>query len=702
MFYFSPLPGRRTRLFISVLALSVAPVVTQAAPQSTADTSTLIVLDNISVVAVKDSTQKIAAPVSIKSRDELIAQGATTLGAALNGMPGVNADIFGGGASRPVIRGQTEPRIDILSGGLSVLDASDLSPDHAVTVDPLLADRIEVIRGPATLLYGGGAIGGVVNVVDNKVPTKLPEGGTDGQLILRGNTVAEGRAAAGQITTQVNDSNLLLHAQGSFRKADNYHVPNLEEPKMEGTFANSNAISLGLSWLLEDDGYIGLAYSDRSDTYGLPGHSHEFEGCHPVAGKLDAACGAGGHHHHGHHHPAPEINLDSSRWDLRGALNAPLPGIAQLRFRASYTDYQHNEVEIGEGVVTTFTDKGYQARIELQHQPLGNFTGTLGFEYADTTSSTVGEESILPKVDSQSAAVFVVEHYSVNDQWQLQAGLRQEWQQHSPVNGNSPDYSDSSTAVSGAAIWSFQPGWSLTMSVAHSERMPSAQALYANGVHIATNTYECGMLPSYYTCGGPANDRSSVSKEASLNYEIRLQKEVGRTTFAVSAYVNRIDNYIYARTLDQVEQFRLIKYSQRNAEFRGLEGDVSFAMTQHLDFTLFGDITHAEFRSNGDEVPRIPAARFGGRINYVMGRFDGELAIYRVNSQTHIAGFETDTPGYNMANVTLNYYLHDGRTRLFLHGANLFDQQAWNHASFLANKVPLPGRNLTVGVSYDF
>lgn len=694
MFRYSGFPAVRHGWVLVALAAVSTPVLAQT-PAADA-----VQLEEVSVVAVKDSADKLATPVSVMSRKQLVEEGAGTLGEALNGLPGVHMDSFGGGVSRPVVRGQSQPRVTVLSSGSALLDASDVSPDHAITADPLLAERIEVIRGPATLLYGGGAIGGVVNVVDNKVPSQLPEGGSDGQLVLRGDTVADARSTAGEISTRLGELPLVLHAQGSFRHAGDYRVPDLKEMRVDGSHARSNNTSFGLSWV-KDWGYLGLAYSQRSDNYGLPGHSHEFEGCHPVAGQLDAACGAGGHHHHGHHHPAPEIDLDSSRYDLRAAVEQPFAGFSELRFRASYTDYQHDEVEIGEGVTTTFSDSGYQARVELEHQPVAGFTGTIGMAYADTQAAALGVEGLYPEVDSTKAALFVVEHYQLNDQWLLQAGARQAWQEHSPSN-DMPSYSDSSTALSAAAIWSFRPDWALTLSVAHSERLPTPQELYADGAHIATNTYECGLLPSLYTCGGGANDRESIARESSLNYELGLRKTKGRITFGLSAYVNQVDDYIYARTLDSVETFRLIKYSQADVTFQGLEGEVSYRLNKALKVTAFGDVVLGELRDGGNELPRIPAARVGGRLNYVDGRLDGELELYRVAEQEHIAGFESVTPGHTMANLTLNYYLGNGQTRVFARASNLLDEQVWNHASFLASSVPQPGRNLTLGMSYSF
>ncbi len=663
-------------------------------------------LPAVNVTAIGEDLDKISAPYSVISGDDVVARGAGTLGEALSGLPGVHADTFGGGSSRPVIRGHVGPRVKVLSDSTSVLDASDISPDHAVTVDPLLGDRIEVLRGPATLLYGGGAIGGVVNVLDDKIATRLPDNGLEGKLVIRGNTVADEQAFAGAITGQVG-SNLVLHAEGSYRDADDYRARGLDESKIDGTFSRSRNASVGASWV-SDKGYMGLAYSYREDDYGLPGHSHEYESCHPHGSALHCGGHDDGHdddhdHDHDHEHEeVPTINLVSKRVDLRGEYHDPFAGFKRIRFRASHTDYRHDEMEEGE-VATTFANKGYESRVELEHVPLGSWKGVFGLQHADSRFSADGSEAFMPKVDTRSTGVFVVEHFEPNEQWHFELGARHEWLKHQPIDDarSRPALDDTATSFSGAIIWTFQPGTSLTLSAAHSERLPHAQELYARGVHLATNTYECGLLPNRFTCGGAAND-ADLSKESSRNFELILRRNTGPLNFSIGAYSNSIDDYIYAHTLDRFEDFRLIKYAQRDAEFRGIEAEVGYRFNETLSATVFGDRVHAKFAGDGGYVPRIPGSRFGGRIDAEWGALDGELEMYRVARQDNIADFESVTPSYDMLNLSISYRLGDGRSRLFLRGSNLLDERIWNHASFLASAVPLPGRNLSVGFSYTF
>lgn len=692
--------GSALQLILGTLVIPVPALAAEAAMQ---DAKTL---DAVQVVAIGEDQSRIAAPYSVVSGDDLQASGAATLGEALNGLPGVHADTFGSGSSRPVIRGQVGPRVKVLSDSASVLDASDISPDHAVTVDPLLGERVEVLRGPATLLYGGGAIGGVVNVLDNRIPTRLPEGGLEGRLALRGNTVAGEKAAAAAVSAQAG-AHLVLHAEGSYRDADSYKSRGWDESRVDGTFAESRNASAGLSWVT-DNGYLGLAYSWREDDYGLPGHSHEYEGCHPHGSALH--CGSHDHddgddhdHDHDHaHEDVPVINLVSKRVDLRGEYRDPFAGISRIRLRASHTDYRHDEIDEGE-VTTAFANKGYEGRVEVEHAPIGDWTGVFGVQHSDTRFSAEGVEAFLPQVDTRSTGVFLVEHFEPSEQWHFEIGARHEWLEHRPVDDprNRPRFDDTATSFSGAAIWEFRPDVSLTFSAAHSERLPHAQELYARGIHMATNTYECGLLPHALTCGGAAND-APFGKESSRNLELMLRKSVGDLTFSVGGFSNDIDDYIHARTLDQYEDFRLIKYSQRDAEFRGWEAEVDYRFNDVLSAGVFADLVHARFADGGGNVPRIPAARVGGRVNVDLDAFSGEVELYHVSRQDDIADFESATPGHDMLNLTLDYRIGDGRARLFLRGANLLDEKVWNHTSFLASAVPLPGRNLSVGLTYDF
>ena len=661
----------------------------------------------VSASAVNEDPQNLAASYSILDGKALFERSQPTLGDTLNSLPGVNSDTFGGGASRPVIRGQTAPRVAVLSDSSVLFDASNISPDHAVTAEPLLIERIEVLRGPATLLYGSGAIGGVVNVLDKKIPDALPQDRIEGSFGLRGSSVAEEKAGAFEITAQATD-HLVLHAEAMMRDADDYRARGLDEARVDGTFSESENASLGVSWVGER-GFLGLAYSYRDDGYGIPGHSHEYESCHPHGSALH--CGGheddgGGDHDHDHEHehePVPEISLLSKRVDLRGELAEPFAGVERIRLRASHTDYRHYELEERE-IATTFLNDGYEARVEVQHAEVGPLRGVVGMQYAENEFSSLGAEAFMPTVESRTIGLFAVEHIELNEAWHFELGARQEWQKHTPINDTRgrPEFDDSATSASAAAIWEFVPDYSLTLAVTRSERMPLAQELYARGIHLATNTYECGLIPHPLTCGGAENN-ASLETETASNVELTLKKNVGDVTFAVSAFRNDIDDYIYARTLDQFEDFRLIKYTQDDAKFTGVEAEATYRVNEMFAATVFGDYVSAELKDGGN-LPRIPAARYGTRLNATMQALSGELEYYRVNEQDDIAAdFESVTPGYDMLNLTLSYSMGGGEgPAVDLRGTNLLDEIVWNHASYLAHVVPLPGRGVTAGLRVSF
>ncbi len=695
MFKPYPLP-----LAASVL-LGLGGSVLLAAPDVRADEdATVLEAVQVSALPMGEDANRSSSSFDLLEGILLFQKSEGTLGNTLNGLPGVHSDTFGGGASRPVIRGQGAPRVTVLSDGNSLFDASSISPDHAVTAEPLLSSKIEVLRGPSTLLYGGGAIGGVVNVLDNKIPTEMPLESVEGFVAGQGNTVADERAGAASLTARASE-HIAIHVEGARRDANNYEVNGFTVPEIEGTYAESNNASVGASWI-DDWGYLGLAYTYRGDIYGLPGHSHEFESCGTSGSSL--VCDDEHDHEHGEDHAAPYVDLDSRRIDLRGEYRQPMDGIQVVRLRSSHTDYRHHEIE--DGVIgTTFRHKGYETRIEAEHAPFaGGWHGAVGLQYSDTQFNTQGAEAFMPKTDTRIIGLFAVEHYQLADDWHLELGARHERQKMDPIDDprQRPGLDDSANSLSAGLTWAFAPDYNLGLSATRSQRLPHAQEAYARGVHLATNTYECGLLADTFTCGGAENN-ARLETETSHNLGINLRKIRGDFTFDVGLYQNRVDNYIYARTLDQIEDFRLIKYTQEDVEFIGAEAEARYQWTDRFATTLFGDVVKAQFRDGGNELPRIPAHRVGTRINTFWRDFDGELEFYRLYAQDDITGYETRTPGHDMLNSTVSYTFGLEQTySLFLRASNLLGEEVYNHTSFLADTVPQPGRNLTAGIRMDF
>ncbi|MFC3340558.1 TonB-dependent receptor domain-containing protein [Paracandidimonas soli] len=641
-------------------------------------------------------TDSLATPVTVLESHDLTLRRRGTLGDLLDGLPGVHTDAFGGGASRPVIRGQTAPRVKVLSDGAEVADASTISPDHVVAVDTLLARRVEVLRGPSALLYGGDAIGGVVNVLDDKIPTAVPENGVSGSVEVLGSTAAKERAGAVGLT--MGEGNIVMRVEGAKRRADNYRVPDWTESRVANSNAETSTGSFGLSFV-GDRGYIGAAYSYREDVYGLPGHNHEYEDCHPHGSSLH--CGGHDHDHdhdhdHGHDHDEHEehaatAHLRSTRLDVRGELRDPFAGFEALRFRGGYTDYRHDERD--DGVVgTAFRKHGYDGRLELQHQPLGGWKGVVGLQASRYDfASEGGSENFMPRTRTRNAGVFLLEEYQWNDV-RFELGARHERQSVKPASGNRPDFSDGATSFSAGAVWSFAPAYAASLSLSRSQRMPTAQELYARGVHLATNTYEIGD--------------ADLGKETARTIDLGLRKTEGDFQFGVNLFHSRVNGYIYGATLDQHEDFRLIKYTQKDAQFTGLEAEATYRFTPNVSATVFGDYVRGKLRGDDGNLPRIPSARLGVRTNVNWQQWSGFVEYAHVYRQDKVAAqeHEQETPGYGMLGMGVAYNGSLGGTdyQLYLRGTNLLNKLAYNHASFISRLAPIQGRSVQAGVRVAF
>ena len=649
----------------------------------------------VSASALALGSDQMSTPVSVLAGDELVRRRAATLGETLTGEPGIAASHFGAGASRPIIRGMDGPRVKLLSDGSEIMDASTISPDHAVAIEPMLSEQIEVLRGPSALAYGGGAIGGVVNVLDRRVPTAVPERGVEGSVELRADSVANGVAGAFEVTA--GSGNLAFHAEGLKRDARDYRVGGgWDHSRVEGSYNQTETGSLGVSWVGER-GYLGLAFTRQQNEYGLPGHSHEYEACHPHGNHLH--CGHHGEedeheHDHDEHGGTPYVKLDSDRWDLRGERLEPFAGFTRARLRASYTDYGHDEIEQVEGidsVGTRFRSKASDARVELEHAPLGGWRGVLGLQTGRRDFRADGDEAYVPPTVTTRHAAFLIEEYTLAD-WRFEAGLRHEWQDIDVDSSTQRDRSHRGNSVSLGAVWNFAPQYSLGMTLSRTQRLPTAEELYARGLHMATSTWERG--------------NPDLKAETANNVDLTLRKLTGPTTFSVSLFHNRIDDYIHARTLDAHEDFQLIEYAQRDASFTGIEGAIRQQLDATFGLTLFGDYVRAKLEAgDGDrDLPRIPAHRVGLRLDAKWNAWRAEAEVYRVGRQDDVAEFERETPGYNMVNVGLSYNGRYNTTpwQVYVKGNNLGNQLAYAHTSFIKNAAPLEGRNLSLGVRVSF
>jgi len=694
--------GRLNPLVLALMSVSWGglPAAAWAQSASPADAAPQILKEvTVSATPLSRGAQDLAAPVTVLDEDELLTKRAATLGETLEREPGITSSHFGAGASRPIIRGMDGARVKVVSDGAEVQDASTISPDHAVGLEPMLSQRVEVLRGPAALLYGGGAVGGVVNVLDNKIPTEMPDKAVEGSVELRGATGPRETTGAFELTT--GGKGLVFHAEGLKRNANDYKVGRgwAGGSRVDGSYNHTETGSVGLSWV-GDRGYIGLAYTSQRNRYGLPGHDHAYEGCHTHGAHLH--CPDDGHDHEHEHgdedghdhdhgdegdsHGVPFVKLRSQRWDVRGELRDPFAGFTRLRARAGFTDYQHDEIE-GDTIATTFKNKAHDGRVELEHAPIGGLRGVIGAQTTRRDFSALGEEAYVQPTITRNNGIFALEEYTVGN-WRFEGGLRHEWQRIE-AQGDSPDTRHRGTSVSGGAVWKFAPSYSLGMSISRSQRLPTAEELYANGLHLATSTYEVGNV--------------NLKKETSNNIDLTLRKFAGPTTFSVSVFRNKVDNFIYGRTLDVYQSLQLLEYTQHDATFTGLEAQVRHQINKIFAVSLMGDYVRARLDGGGN-LPRIPAYRVGTRLDAKWQAWSGDVELSYVGRQDKVAEFETETPGYAMLNLGAAYEGRAGGSRyqIYVRANNLTNKLAYRHTSFIKNAAPLMGRNIIMGVRLTF
>ena len=647
-----------------------------------------------------------------------LSERATTIGDALADELGVYSNQFGTGASRPVIRGQDGPRVKVLQHASETADVSTLSPDHAVTVDPILAKQVEVIRGPSTLLYGAGTVGGLVNVTDQKIPTQMPEDGLESTVGLRYNSGSDEKLASAGVTAGIGE-NFALRVEGSKRKANDYIAPDyvVEEPhgdhshfhkerRVDNTFAEGQTVNIGGSWI-HDRGFVGLSYSNRQDQYGLPGHSHEYHGCvlhgdhfHDCPTPDDSDAPA--HEEHG----GPWVDLKSERYEVRTELEQPFAGFEKLRAYASFTDYEHDELEENE-VISNFKSKGYDGRLELVHVPVAGWEGVIGTQISqqkinlaasehdhhedgdedDEEHHVHGSGVVMPDTRTQKYSLFALEHKQLGDV-HVELGARVDHQKVK-VDSEQKDYSGTGVSASAAANWEFAPNYKLSIVGSHQQRLPLAQELYADGLHFATNTYELG--------------NPDLDKETSNNLELGLHYEGDKLDYHVHVYHNWFDDYIYGETVAQKGNLRGVQYTQDKARFYGTEAQAGYQINDMYKVSVFGDYVRGKIEA--ENAPRVPAGRLGTKVeaDFADG-WSGLAEYYHVFNQDKIASYEDETQGYNMVNVGLSYansIADNNAYRVYFKANNLLDDQVYSHTSFLSN-IPQVGRNFTVGVQYDF
>lgn len=662
---------------------------------------------------------ELVQPISILSGEELFQLRRSTIGETLNGLPGVRSTGFGPNASRPVIRGLDSDRIRILQNGTSVQDASSLSFDHAVAVDPLVVERAEVVRGPAALLYGGSAVGGVVNLIDNRIPQSAVQGFSG-----RGETRFGGaeREKSSGVVLEAGNGRLALHADAYTRDTDDLKIkgPNIS-PRLQaidparvvtqGTLPNSasrssgGAVGVALTW---ERGYAGISYSGFDSHYGTVAE------------------------------PNGVIDMKSNRLDLAGELRDISGFITAAKFKFGRTDYEHNEIDLGV-VGTTFRSRGYDSRVEFTHAKFGPLTGAFGLQMSDLDFSAVGAEAFIPSTNTNARALFIYEEAQFG-KLKLSFGGRHEGTDvraegggplvtTGPNTGNprfDPAQKRNFSTNNGAlgALWNFTPSLALAVNGAWNERAPTFYELFANGPHLATAAYEVG------------NATFSKEKSTGLDAALRMKSGtgVGNISGSVSVFQNRFKNFVTLfdagnrRGADGelnpvdangdgradgsgAEILRELQYRAVPARFRGAEVEGKIRVLEQgastLDVQLKFDTVRAENLSTGLPLPRIAPRRFNVGLDYRHNAFGARLDATHVAGQGRVASGELPTDGYTMLNAGVSYQIKMplaslGKVDLFARGVNLLNEDARNHGSFLKDIAPLGKRSAQVGARVQF
>jgi iron complex outermembrane receptor protein len=630
-----------------------------------------------------------AAPATVLQGDALTLEQKGSLGETLKNQPGVSSSWFGPGASRPIIRGLDGDRIRLLRNGVGALDASSLSNDHAVPLDPANIERIEIVRGPAALLYGGSAIGGVVNTFDNRIPTEAIDG-IQGSGELRYGGASTTRSSVGKL--EAGNGTFALHLDANAREYNDLRIPGFayspRERESSGEqggkhrLGNSDgrqdggAIGGSYTW---DHGYAGLSYSHYDGNYGSPAEQD-------VRIRMQQD----------HYGFASEVR------DLDGPFTS-------VKLDAGYTDYEHREIEGGE-VGTTFKNKGYEARIEARHQPLGPVEGVIGAQVSHSEFQALGEEAFVPQTDTDAAALFILEELQATERLRLSLGGRLEHTKVDPdAQGNerfaAASRSSSFTAgsLSSGAVYTLSPIWSLAATLGYTERAPTFYELYANGAHVATGTYERGD--------------AGLSKEKAVSSDLALRFDNGVHKGSVGVFYSHFSNYIgllsTGRNLDDdgaeaADGMPEYTYSGVRARFAGVEAKDHWTLGENAygkwAVELSGDYTRAQNLDSGEALPRIAPLRLNSGLLWERARWQARVDVEHASAQRRVPTNERGTDGYTTLGASVGYTFNVGNSQwlAFVNGENLTNQTVRYASSILRDIAPAPGRSVEVGLRTRF
>ena len=651
------------------------------------------------VEALTQSTTVLTGDVLAKSQD-------ISIGETISGELGVSSTYFGPVASRPVIRGQAGERVLVLSNGLDSLDASALSEDHAVTVDNLLASRVEIVRGPATLIYGSNAAGGIVNVVDSRIHESPLDTNVSGAVSLTSDSALGSNAGA--VKLDFGNETLVGHFDFSRRSSDDVEIPGFaesailrqmeaeeegeegEEEETQGFIENSasetESSAFAFSFLGSDDNFLGFSVSNYETNYGIPGgHGHE----HGEEHDEDH----GGEEHGEEEEELVSIDMDQTRYEVRGQLG--LGGFFEAaRLSYAHTDYEHTEFE-GTEVGTIYENQGTDVRVELLQKASDVLAGTIGLHYKEVQLNAIGEEAFVPASETEQLGVYAFQEWTVSNRLTLQGSAR--FENQTITTADFPEYDESSFGASVGSLFDLTDSLVLAANVALTERHPNATELYAFGPHVAVERFERGSV---------ALGDGVLDKETSTNIDVTLRGDHSLFEWAVTAFHNDVSDYILlSPTAEEEDGFQVFDFRQSDATLYGLEAEALFDIIRegdrHLHARVFGDFIHAE-ESNGNYLPRTTPMRLGASLHFTQDQFDAKVSVTNHSEQEKVALNELPTDSYTMVDAEVSYRFGEPNMLVYLSGLNLGDEDARRHTSPLKDVAPLPGRSIRLGFRMDF
>ena len=668
-------------------------------------------IEEIIVVGHPLSGEGLAQASDVLAGEKLDRKAADSIGATIGNEPGIHNSSFGAAVGRPVIHGLAGARVRIMEDRIDTLDVSVTSGDHAVTVDPFIAEQVEILKGSGTLLYGSGAIGGVVDVHTGRIPHNAFKG-ISGRLDLKSADNGDGRN--GSFRGDGGVGILGWHVDGFSRSAGDYEIPGFaasarelareeeEEDHKEG--AEPDHEEEEFFGVLPGSGFevrggaagfalvgvgglvVGGSVSKLAAEYGIPGHGHEEHGHDD--GEEEHEEGEeeeGGHGEEG----TPLADLDQTRVDFEAAIPSPLPGFSSLNLRFAVNSYAHDEVEPSGEIGSAFENEAWEARAEMSHEALAGWEGVAGAQMGDRSFSVVGEEAFTPPVDTRTFGLFWVSERSFPG-FQLETGIRFDSVEHDPAEGESRSFGGASASL--GMVIPIDDDWTGTVLADYSTRAPVGEELYSNGPHFATRSFEIGD--------------ANLGEERALNLSATLKRRGDDWSVLGTVYRTRFADFIFrASTGDYMEGLVVRQFNQADATFTGMDLEASAAIAcwdgGQLELSgLFDTVSATVDVSGNDNLPRIPPARVGLGMALTNGPFSVHVDFMRVSNQENAAELEFETDGYNDLRAYVGWDVEVGimSVSVYLQGRNLTDDEQRNHTSVVKDLVPEPGRTIEVGV----